>query len=192
MSDLKWNEKTTNIILLLIFFLPLGLYYTWKNPNWSLEKKVIVFLILFFPVGIYLMFKNKIWSPKTRIIITLIIGVLLIVEVLTPPTFTPPPFDPKTVYTIENVDCNECYFSWYVKVVDENSGYFISVWDNRQGCKLNFTYTKEDENFNIYLEYNSHVSGNCSNQFGGVYKIEKGKWSNGNIFIGQTSSVVLW
>ena len=190
-SKEKWSEKTINIILLLIIFAPVGLYYTWKNPNWTIDRKVILFLILFFPVGIYLMFKNKIWSPKTRIIIASIICVILIIGV-----FSPPPFTPKTVYRIENVyDCNECYSSWFVKVVDENSGYFMSVGDDvseNQGCKLEFTYKKEDGNLYIYLGDISHVSGNCSNQFGGVYKRENGKWSNGNISIGQTSSVSLY
>ena len=108
----------------------------------------------------------------------------------------PSSFGPENVYRIENViDCNECYSSWYVKVVDENSGYFMSVGDDvseNQGCKLEFTYKKEDGNLNIYLGDISHVSGNCSNQFGGVYKRENGKWSNGNSFIGETSRVNVW
>lgn len=71
----------------------------------------------------------------------------------------------------------------------------MSVGDDvskNQGCKLEFTYKKEDGNLIIYLEDISHVSGNCSNQFGGVYKRENGKWSNGNSFIGETSRVNVW
>ena len=63
---------------------------------------------------------------------------------------------------------------------------------SHEGIKGFDNYKKEDGNLNIYLEDNSHVSGNCSNQFGGVYKRGNGKWSNGNISIGQTSSVSLY
>lgn len=34
-SELKWHQKTSSVILLLVFFFPLGLYFMWKNGFWS-------------------------------------------------------------------------------------------------------------------------------------------------------------
>jgi protein-S-isoprenylcysteine O-methyltransferase Ste14 len=60
-KNLKWNEQTWVVILFLIFFFPLGLYFTWKTPIWSIKKKTIISLFYFFPLGIYKIIKHKLW-----------------------------------------------------------------------------------------------------------------------------------
>lgn len=50
-ESLKWYQKPTGIIIVLIFF---------------------------FPVGLYLMWKNEIWTKATRIVVSIIFGLLLI------------------------------------------------------------------------------------------------------------------
>lgn len=60
-KNLKWNEETWVIVLFLIFFFPLGLYYTWKTPLWSIKTKTIISLFYFFPLGIYKIIKHRLW-----------------------------------------------------------------------------------------------------------------------------------
>ena len=42
------------------------------------QTGVIILLILFFPVGLYLMWKNQLWTKKTRWIVSGVIAVLVI------------------------------------------------------------------------------------------------------------------
>ena len=49
-QNLKWNEKPTSIILLLLFLFPLGLYFMWKNQVFSKTVRVIV--SMFFALGV--------------------------------------------------------------------------------------------------------------------------------------------
>ena len=46
----KWNQKPLYIILLLIFFFPIGIYFMWKNKVFSVKVRwiVSVFPVLFF------------------------------------------------------------------------------------------------------------------------------------------------
>jgi hypothetical protein len=60
-KNLKWNEETWVVVLFLIFFFPLGLYYTWKTPLWSIKTKTVISLFYFFPLGIYKIIKNRLW-----------------------------------------------------------------------------------------------------------------------------------
>lgn len=49
MSDdnlLKWYQKPKGVILLLVFFFPLGLYFMWKNEMWSKKTRLIITSIL--------------------------------------------------------------------------------------------------------------------------------------------------
>ncbi len=39
-NNTKWYEKTPAIILLLIFFFPVGLYLMWKYTNWTKGVKI--------------------------------------------------------------------------------------------------------------------------------------------------------
>ena len=41
-TELKWHQKTTPIIVLLFVFLPVGLYFMWKNEMWSKTTRWIV------------------------------------------------------------------------------------------------------------------------------------------------------
>lgn len=41
-TELKWHQKPTQIILLLIFFFPVGLYFMWKNEMWSKTTRWII------------------------------------------------------------------------------------------------------------------------------------------------------
>ena len=52
-KQLKWYQKPTAVIILLIFF---------------------------FPVGLYLMWKNELWTKKTRWIVTGIVAVMVIIN----------------------------------------------------------------------------------------------------------------
>lgn len=48
-TQLKWHQKPTSIILLLIIFFPLGMYYMWKNEIWAVKTRWIItsfFIIL--------------------------------------------------------------------------------------------------------------------------------------------------
>lgn len=42
LSELQWHQKPRNIILLLIFFFPLGLYFMWKNEIWAKKTRWII------------------------------------------------------------------------------------------------------------------------------------------------------
>ena len=48
-SNSKWYEKTPAIVLLLIFFFPVGLYLMWKYTNWAKGAKIGVSIL----VGIF-------------------------------------------------------------------------------------------------------------------------------------------
>lgn len=39
-NNIKWYEKTPAIVLLLIFFFPVGLYLMWKYTNWAKGAKI--------------------------------------------------------------------------------------------------------------------------------------------------------
>ena len=41
-TELKWYQKPTAVILLLIFFFPVGLYLMWNNEMWSKTTRWIV------------------------------------------------------------------------------------------------------------------------------------------------------
>jgi hypothetical protein len=41
-TELKWHQKPTSIIILLVLFFPVGLYYMWKNNLWSKKTRWIV------------------------------------------------------------------------------------------------------------------------------------------------------
>lgn len=41
-TKLNWHQNPTNIILLLIFFFPAGLYFMWKNELWSKQTRWII------------------------------------------------------------------------------------------------------------------------------------------------------
>ena len=45
-TELKWYQKPTGIIILLIFFFPVGLYLMWKNDLWTKQTRWIVTGIL--------------------------------------------------------------------------------------------------------------------------------------------------
>jgi len=49
-TELKWHQKTTPVILLLIFFFPVGLYLMWKNEMWSKSTRWIVTGVFAFAV----------------------------------------------------------------------------------------------------------------------------------------------
>ena len=38
-SEPKISESTTGIVLVLIFFFPLGFYWIWKQPTWTTNKR---------------------------------------------------------------------------------------------------------------------------------------------------------
>lgn len=39
--ELKWYQKSTAVIILLIFFFPVGLYLMWKNELWTKKTRWI-------------------------------------------------------------------------------------------------------------------------------------------------------
>lgn len=41
-TELKWYQKPTGVIILLIFFFPVGLYLMWKNKLWTKRTRWIV------------------------------------------------------------------------------------------------------------------------------------------------------
>jgi len=41
-TELKWYQKPTGIIILLIVFFPVGLFLMWKNEMWSKKTRWIV------------------------------------------------------------------------------------------------------------------------------------------------------
>jgi hypothetical protein len=41
-QNLKWHQKPLSVVLLLIFFFPIGLYFMWKNKMWSTKTRWIV------------------------------------------------------------------------------------------------------------------------------------------------------
>lgn len=42
----KWYYKTWFVIVMLVFFLPIGLILTWRTPNWSRRTKLIVGVLI--------------------------------------------------------------------------------------------------------------------------------------------------
>jgi len=47
----KWYEKDKGIILLLIFFFPVGLYLVWKKSDWTKRNKVFATVCVALMVG---------------------------------------------------------------------------------------------------------------------------------------------
>lgn len=45
-NELKWHQKSSYTIALLILFFPVGLIMMWKNNNWSLQTKIIITLLI--------------------------------------------------------------------------------------------------------------------------------------------------
>lgn len=43
--QLKWHQKQSYVIILLILFFPLGLYYMWKNEIWTMKTRWIITII---------------------------------------------------------------------------------------------------------------------------------------------------
>lgn len=41
-TELKWYQKPAGVIILLIFFFPVGLYLMWKNELWTKQTRWIV------------------------------------------------------------------------------------------------------------------------------------------------------
>jgi micrococcal nuclease len=41
-TEKKWYQKPTGIIILLIFFFPVGLYLMWKNELWTKQIRWVV------------------------------------------------------------------------------------------------------------------------------------------------------
>ena len=41
-EQIKWHQKPISIILLLIFFFPVGLYFMWKNEMWNKKIRWII------------------------------------------------------------------------------------------------------------------------------------------------------
>jgi len=78
-KDLKWYQKKKGILILLIFFFPVGIYQMFKNEIWTLQTRVLITLIIFFPYGLYVMWKEKnLWSKKVKIIISVLFGFLVL------------------------------------------------------------------------------------------------------------------
>ncbi|SCY76926.1 hypothetical protein [Desulfoluna spongiiphila] len=46
-SDTNWYNQDWKVILLLIFFFPLGLYGLWKSPHFKKPTKIIIFITYF-------------------------------------------------------------------------------------------------------------------------------------------------
>lgn len=51
-AGLKWYQKQTGIIILLIIFFPIGLYQMWKNNLWSKKTRWIVTITLIVLIGL--------------------------------------------------------------------------------------------------------------------------------------------
>lgn len=51
-AGLKWYQKQTGIIILLIIFFPIGLYQMWKNNLWSKKTRWIVTIALIVLIGL--------------------------------------------------------------------------------------------------------------------------------------------
>jgi len=41
-NEIKWHQKTSSVIVLLIFFFPIGIYLMWKNELWTKQIRWIV------------------------------------------------------------------------------------------------------------------------------------------------------
>lgn len=51
-AELKWYQKQTGIIILLIILFPIGLYQMWKNNLWSKKTRWIVTIALIVLIGL--------------------------------------------------------------------------------------------------------------------------------------------
>lgn len=53
--DTPWHQRTWIIIVLVLFFFPLGLFLAWKHPNWSKTSKWIATgVVIVIAVNVYL------------------------------------------------------------------------------------------------------------------------------------------
>jgi hypothetical protein len=51
-NDVKWFQKKNGVILLLLFFFPVGLYQMWKHSDyWSKTTKIIITILVIGVVG---------------------------------------------------------------------------------------------------------------------------------------------
>ena len=48
LHDRKWHEKPRNVVLLLLFCFPLGLYYMWENKIWTMRLRWLITIGLLF------------------------------------------------------------------------------------------------------------------------------------------------
>lgn len=85
LSEQRWFQ-----ILLMIIFLPVGLYLLWKDEkakdeNFKLSEQpwfVALLLIIFFPAGLVLMWKNMRWHPIVKIVITVIFAIVCVITAI--------------------------------------------------------------------------------------------------------------
>lgn len=179
---MKWTEKSNSIVLFMIFFLPLGLYFVWKNPYWSQERKTTIFLIFVFPLGIYQMFKYDLWSKKKRLIITIIIGFMILL--IGSPSNS---INEGSIYKFKNVhNCPETEGGIYFKIKDKSTLLLWSVSEidyKRQCCKTEISYSKSENEFVFESVLDTQIYNECMSQFMGSYKIKDGNWTNGKVSI---------
>ena len=158
-TEIKWYQKPNGVIILLIFFFPVGLYQMWKN---------------------------KLWTKQTRLIVTAIFAVLIVanagkskgsenaLDIGTEYNFY---FDAKG----DDV-CSECDACWLIKFKDETSA---ELWSRPcsgstilKSCNSDVLYTfdKKTNTLTILNINNSNVSSVCKNRFKGDWKWGEGKY----------------
>ena len=120
----------------------------------------VLLLIIFFPVGLYLMWKNGIWSKTARIVITLFFILLVVGNMNSKKANSTNSNDESSTENFK--DCNQSSHESFVKDNFKNSGkdvYGISTLGNIGDCGYNFLVNGYDQSRGISFVCNVKTDG---------------------------------
>lgn len=170
-TTLKWHQKPTNIILLLVFFFPLGLYFMWKNGVWSSKVRWgVTALFLVLVVG-GVNDKEEVAAEKEAFVYENGIGTIK--------HYTAKDWDKDAM--IKNMGEKVWKFSCEHPDAKKLNLDIIDECKDEKGNKTNFEWSLSFNNSEIkeYSEYKDVVSFN-NNCFQFDEKIRKEWWPCGN------------
>lgn len=113
-SEARWYKKTYSIVLLLIFFFPIGVYLMWKYGKWSNRTKLIITGIFsLYVLGVYGSVNQKpvVSQTDTKVNAT---------TASTSPTPSPKPVQTKRIDVTSQI----------VRKVDGKYRYFFDIRNN--------------------------------------------------------------
>lgn len=159
-TEKKWYQKPTAVVLLLIFF---------------------------FPVGLYLMWKNELWTKQTRWIVTAVIAVVIVANAGSNGSSRESALQIGEKYNFFDgsngkLECPECDPCWHIKFKDEKNA---ELWSEPcsgstylKSCRsdVSYKFDKTTNTVTILSIVNSNVSSECKNRFIGEWQWSEGEF----------------